>query len=111
MPEASTSAILDAEAVLELDLEGFKLIEASAGTGKTHTIADLYLRHILGGRQPSQILIVTYTNAATEELRGRILVQRQPYEFIFTFTRGRIPVLAPVPTSERLVHRSLRICL
>jgi exodeoxyribonuclease V beta subunit len=78
MPEASTSDILDAEAVLELDLEGFKLIEASAGTGKTHTIADLYLRHILSGRQPSQILIVTYTNAATEELRGRI--RRRLYE-------------------------------
>jgi exodeoxyribonuclease V beta subunit len=78
VPEASTSAILDAEAILGLDLEGFKLIEASAGTGKTHTIADLYLRHILSGRQPSQILIVTYTNAATEELRGR--VRRRLYE-------------------------------
>ncbi len=78
VPEATTSAILDAEAVLGLDLEGFKLIEASAGTGKTHTIADLYLRHILDGRQPSQILIVTYTNAATEELRGRI--RRRLYE-------------------------------
>jgi exodeoxyribonuclease V beta subunit len=64
--------MLDAETILGLDLAGFKLIEASAGTGKTHTIADLYLRHILDGRQPSQILIVTYTNAATEELRGRI---------------------------------------
>jgi len=57
---------------MKLDLEGIKLIEASAGTGKTHTIADLYLRHILAGRHPSEILIVTYTNAATEELRGRI---------------------------------------
>ena len=63
---------LDAEVLLDLDPGGIKLIEASAGTGKTHTIADLYLRHILAGRQPSQILIVTYTNAATEELRGRI---------------------------------------
>ena len=63
---------LDAMAILELDLGGIKLIEASAGTGKTHTIADLYLRHILDGRQTSQILIVTYTNAATDELRGRI---------------------------------------
>jgi exodeoxyribonuclease V beta subunit len=63
---------LDARAILELDLDGIKLIEASAGTGKTHTIADLYLRHILDGRQTSQILIVTYTNAATDELRGRI---------------------------------------
>ena len=72
MPEISVPSQLDARAILELDLEGVKLIEASAGTGKTHTIADLYLRHILAGRQPSQILIVTYTNAATEELRGRI---------------------------------------
>jgi len=70
--KASRVANLDARAILELDLDGIKLIEASAGTGKTHTIADLYLRHILAGRQTSQILIVTYTNAATEELRGRI---------------------------------------
>ena len=63
---------LDSQAILTLELGGTKLIEASAGTGKTHTIADLYLRHILDGRLTSQILIVTYTNAATEELRGRI---------------------------------------
>ena len=72
MPEIPLPSHLDARAILGLDLEGVKLIEASAGTGKTHTIADLYLRHILAGRHPSQILIVTYTNAATEELRGRI---------------------------------------
>jgi exodeoxyribonuclease V beta subunit len=73
--EASIStpiSTLDSQAILTLELSGIKLIEASAGTGKTHTIADLYLRHILAGRLTSQILIVTYTNAATEELRGRI---------------------------------------
>ena len=73
--EASISSqisTLDSQAILSLELGGIKLIEASAGTGKTHTIADLYLRHILAGRLTSQILIVTYTNAATEELRGRI---------------------------------------
>ena len=72
MTKSRTIINLDAGAILELDLNGIKLIEASAGTGKTHTIADLYLRHILDGRQTSQILIVTYTNAATDELRGRI---------------------------------------
>jgi len=72
MTKANVLTNLDARAILELDLHGIKLIEASAGTGKTHTIADLYLRHILDGRQTSQILIVTYTNAATDELRGRI---------------------------------------
>ena len=70
--DANAVAVLDAAAVLNLDLAGIKLIEASAGTGKTHTIADLYLRHILDGRLTSQILVVTYTNAATEELRGRV---------------------------------------
>jgi exodeoxyribonuclease V beta subunit len=53
--------------------EGFCLIEASAGTGKTFTIAGLYLRLILERDVPvREILVVTFTEAATEELRGRI---------------------------------------
>jgi len=64
--------ILDANGCLQLPLDGTRLIEASAGTGKTYTIANLYLRHVLAGRQPREILVVTFTNAATEELRGRI---------------------------------------
>ncbi len=67
-----TPLVLDAETALQVELNGLKLIEASAGTGKTYTIANLYLRHILEGRAPSQILVVTFTKAATEELRGRI---------------------------------------
>ncbi|CBL46456.1 ATP-dependent exoDNAse (exonuclease V) beta-subunit (contains helicaseand exonuclease domains) [gamma proteobacterium HdN1] len=64
---------------LRLPLQGVRLIEASAGTGKTFTIAALYLRLILGhqstlGRPltPRDILVVTFTQAAAEELRGRI---------------------------------------
>jgi exodeoxyribonuclease V beta subunit len=62
-------------------LNGARLIEASAGTGKTYTIAALYLRLILGHGgsnafrrplTPPEILVVTFTNAATEELRDRI---------------------------------------
>ena len=64
--------MLDAQHSLELDLSGVCLIEASAGTGKTYTIANLYLRHILDGRQPSEILVVSFTNAATDELHQRI---------------------------------------
>ena len=49
------------------------LIEASAGTGKTHTLADLYLRLVLeGDRTVDQILVVTFTVAATAELHDRI---------------------------------------
>ena len=67
---------------LAFPLRGSQLIEASAGTGKTFTISALYLRLILGhggaetgfGREllPPQILVVTFTDAATKELRDRI---------------------------------------
>jgi exodeoxyribonuclease V beta subunit len=67
---------------LAFPLRGSQLIEASAGTGKTFTISALYLRLILGhggeatgfGRDllPPQILVVTFTDAATKELRERI---------------------------------------
>lgn len=62
---------------LTLPFGGSRLIEASAGTGKTYTISGLYLRLLLGdGIDPpltcEQILVVTFTNAATEELRDRI---------------------------------------
>lgn len=66
---------------LALPLFGERLIEASAGTGKTFTIGALYLRLLLGLGQASafprpltveEILVVTFTEAATEELRGRI---------------------------------------
>ena len=53
--------------------DGITLIEASAGTGKTWSIAALYLRLVLEERIPvTAILAVTYTVAATSELRDRI---------------------------------------
>ncbi len=56
-----------------LTLTGTQLIEASAGTGKTWTIAGLYLRLLLEtGRDVTQILVVTFTRAATAELRDRL---------------------------------------
>ena len=61
---------------LSLPLRGNVLIEASAGTGKTYTLSLLYVRFILGHGTPPllppQILVMTYTNAATEELRERL---------------------------------------
>ncbi len=52
---------------------GVTLIEASAGTGKTYTIAGLFLRFVVEqGIDVRQILVTTYTVAATAELRERI---------------------------------------
>ena len=57
----------------KIPLSGLRLIEASAGTGKTYKITELFLRLILEKElSVDQILVVTYTDAATEELRDRI---------------------------------------
>lgn len=57
----------------EIELAGTRLIEAGAGTGKTWTITALVLRLLLEQElEIGQILVVTYTRAATGELRGRI---------------------------------------
>jgi exodeoxyribonuclease V beta subunit len=54
-------------------LDGANLIEASAGTGKTYAITAIFLRLLLERQlKVNQILVVTYTVAATEELRDRI---------------------------------------
>jgi exodeoxyribonuclease V beta subunit len=59
--------------VFAVPFDGTVRIEASAGTGKTHTLADLYLRLVAeGGRSVDQILVVTYTVAAAGELGDRI---------------------------------------
>ena len=78
---------------IDFPLHGSRLIEASAGTGKTYTIAALFVRLVLGhGRLcnasqghtnqaqtaferallPSDILVMTFTKAATQELSSRI---------------------------------------
>ncbi|MDD9946552.1 MAG: exodeoxyribonuclease V subunit beta [Myxococcales bacterium] len=60
-------------APLSAPLVGTQLIEASAGTGKTHTITTLLLRLLLERELAiSEILVVTYTRAATAELRDRV---------------------------------------
>ena len=58
---------------LQMPLSGVHSIAASAGTGKTFTITTLYLRLLLeGGCSADQILVTTFTEAATSELRDRL---------------------------------------
>jgi len=84
----------------DFPLHGSRLIEASAGTGKTWTIAALYLRLVLGhggaqafGRplMPPDILVMTFTRAATRELSDRI--RARLVEAVACF-RGERPVAA-----------------
>ena len=56
-----------------IPLTGKHLIEASAGTGKTYNITRIYLRLLLEQElSVEQILLMTFTKDATQELRGRI---------------------------------------
>ncbi|WP_367987129.1 exodeoxyribonuclease V subunit beta [Vibrio sp. NTOU-M3] len=89
-------------------LHGARLIEASAGTGKTFTIAGLYLRLLLGhGSEQSkhqvpltvdQILVVTFTEAATAELRDRIRARIHDARIAFSRGESSDPVIAPLLT-------------
>ncbi|MBO2902988.1 exodeoxyribonuclease V subunit beta [Aeromonas dhakensis] len=115
---------------LRFPLHGERLIEASAGTGKTYTIAGLYLRLLLGhgplieeGADAGQastherplsvteILVVTFTEAATAELRGRI--RGRIHEARLAFMRGEskdallAQLLAEVEDHELAARRLL----
>lgn len=92
---------------LVLPLHGERLIEASAGTGKTFTIAALYLRLLLGlgGAQAfprplsvEELLVVTFTEAATEELRGRIRANIHELRIACIRNETKNPLLASLLT-------------
>lgn len=73
-----------------INISGLNLIEASAGTGKTWTIAALYILLLLEKElRPEQILVVTYTKAATAELRERI--RRRIASTLDLYSSGRAP--------------------
>ncbi|KYK94518.1 hypothetical protein SA3733_06630, partial [Aggregatibacter actinomycetemcomitans serotype d str. SA3733] len=65
---------------ISIPLNAINLIEASAGTGKTYTMGSLYLRLLLQAGENvfphslnvEQILVVTFTEMATEELKRKI---------------------------------------
>jgi exodeoxyribonuclease V beta subunit len=97
--------------LLHTPLEGICLIEASAGTGKTYNIEGLFIRLILELQlQVDQILVLTFTNAATEELKDRIrnkLVQTKDAFVIGASDDPLIKILVdknpdPVASTQRI---------
>ncbi|MFZ5775420.1 MAG: UvrD-helicase domain-containing protein [Thermodesulfobacteriota bacterium] len=97
-------------------LEGVQLIEASAGTGKTYSIASLFLRLLLErGLRVEEILVVTFTEAATAELHERIRARlRVACRAFQTGDPGADPILAHLLTSSRdreADQRRLRLAL
>ena len=96
-------------------LPGVSVVEASAGTGKTYALVRLFLRHILDGTPIEEILVVTFTTAATEELRERVRrdlrmllreVEGGPehYEEFAPLLAGRDPAIVLSRTRTALAH-------
>jgi exodeoxyribonuclease V beta subunit len=52
--------------------EGLTVLEASAGTGKTHAVASLVVAEVADGRPLDEMLVVTFTRKATGTLRERV---------------------------------------
>lgn len=72
MSQLSTLSLTNLDSAT-IPLTGRHLIEASAGTGKTHNITRIYLRLLLERElKVEEILLMTFTKDATQELRGRI---------------------------------------
>jgi len=68
---------------------GTTLIEASAGTGKTWTLSALVVRYVAEqGRPLDELLIVTFSRAASQELRER--VRARLAESLTTLEQGHV---------------------
>ncbi|MQM32112.1 MAG: exodeoxyribonuclease V subunit beta, partial [Candidatus Accumulibacter phosphatis] len=108
--QATTTNAATALDTLRFPLRGSRLIEASAGTGKTFTIAALYVRLVLGhggenaferALTPGEILVVTFTEAATQELRDRIRHRLAEAAACFRVEPGRV---GSPSTGQDLLH-------
>lgn len=114
-----TSHLLKPLDLYTLPLCGTQLVEASAGTGKTWTIAGLYLRLLLEtDASIDRLLVVTFTKAATAELRDRL--RARVAEVLTAFAAGhsgdtfcqwallRFDGVARAQAAEKLAH-ALRV--
>ena len=70
MSETKTTSVFQWD---KTDLDGYMLIEASAGTGKTFSLIHAVMRLVFEKKIAlNRILVVTFTKAAAAELRARI---------------------------------------
>ena len=70
MAETKTTSVFQWD---KTDLDGYMLIEASAGTGKTYSLIHVVMRLVFEKKIPlNRILVVTFTKAAAAELKARI---------------------------------------
>jgi exodeoxyribonuclease V beta subunit len=115
----STSSITDSFDITAPLPSGTTLLEASAGTGKTWTIAALVTRYVAEGRaRLDELLVVTFGRAASQELRERVRAQLVEAERALADPTAPHPVselldllLAGTPDELAARHRNLRDAL
>jgi len=93
----------------DVPLSGWNLVEASAGTGKTYALAGLYVRLLIEkGLSTPEILVVTFTKAATDELKGRIRTRIKDALQAFTHGPGTDEFLAGLVSRTKNHERARR---
>ena len=101
------------DVVLTTDLRGRSLLEASAGTGKTYALAGLFARAVIIERlRVPQVLAVTYTIAATQELHARVRTRLQrAAELVAQWREGDPATREGDPPETALLRRLLHAAL
>jgi superfamily I DNA/RNA helicase/RecB family exonuclease len=105
--EPPTAPVLDESqrAVVEHE-SGPLLVLAGPGTGKTTTLVEAVVRRVEGGDDPDQVLVLTFSRKAADELRERIAVRvgrtvREPAAYTFHgFCHGIVRAYAPLPAGQ-----------
>ena len=89
---------------------GTTVLEASAGTGKTYTIAALAARYVAEGRvELPQLMIVTFGRMATDELRVRVRERLVLLEAQLAETLGLTPPGVTVPPADPIAELLLDV--
>jgi len=74
-------------------MKNIKLYNASAGSGKTHTVSHAIISRIQAGLDPARIIATTFTNKAADELKERIrkdLIKKEMYDAAIRINSAQI---------------------